>query len=86
MVPEPSERWTTVIAVEGSLTPALIFARAGSFHFVILPRKMSARIGPVNLICESTPSMLYTGTTAPSTVGKWSTGPGAFASISSVIG
>ena len=36
MVPEESERRAIVIAVLGSLTPGLIFAIAGSFHFVIL--------------------------------------------------
>ena len=48
VVPEPSERCTTVMSVAGSVTPGFSFAIAGSFHFVILPRKMSARTGPVN--------------------------------------
>ena len=42
MVPEESERRAMVIAVLGSLTPGLIDAIAGSFHFVILPWKMFA--------------------------------------------
>ena len=36
------------MSVAGSLTPGFSFAIAGSFHFVILPRKMSASSGPVN--------------------------------------
>jgi hypothetical protein len=32
VVPEPSERWTTTIGCEGSLTEALSFAIAGSFQ------------------------------------------------------
>ena len=46
VVPEPSERWTTAIAVSGSVTPALFAAIFGSFHLVILPRKMSATLAP----------------------------------------
>src|SRR5262249_10201780 len=48
VVPEPSERCTTVMSVVGSFAPGLALAIAGSFHLVILPRKMSARTGPVN--------------------------------------
>ena len=33
----------------GSFTPGLSAAIRGSFHFVILPRKMSARVAPSNL-------------------------------------
>src|SRR5258708_23597791 len=40
VVPLPSERPQTAIAVAGSFTPAFVFAIAGSFHFVILPRKI----------------------------------------------
>ena len=36
------------MSVAGSFTPAFSFAIAGSFHFVILPRKMSASSGPAN--------------------------------------
>ena len=39
-VPLPSERSHTVTAESGSLTPSLAFAIAGSFHFVIFPRKI----------------------------------------------
>src|SRR5258708_620827 len=40
VVPLPSERPQTVIAVSGSFTHSFVFAIAGSFHFVILPRKI----------------------------------------------
>ena len=70
VVPEPSERWTTAMAVSGRVTPALFAAIAGSFHFVILPRKMSATLA------ESSWSLGVSGrlkmtTTAPSAVGMW---------------
>ena len=58
VVPLPSERCTTVIVVPGRFTPGLTFTMAGSFHLVILPRKMSARTGPVNLSAAVTPGML----------------------------
>ena len=38
VVPEPSERRTTVMAASGSATPGFSAAIAGSFHLVILPR------------------------------------------------
>src|SRR3954469_15730069 len=49
VVPDESERWTTVIFVAGRLTPglsALIFA---SFQVVIFLRKMSAAVVPSSL-------------------------------------
>ena len=38
VVPEPSDRCTTLISDAGRVTPALAAAIAASFHFVILPR------------------------------------------------
>jgi len=38
VVPEPSERCTTLISVAGRPTPGFSAAIAGSFHFLILPR------------------------------------------------
>jgi hypothetical protein len=38
VVPEPSERCTTLIAASPSFRPGLSAASAGSFHFWILPR------------------------------------------------
>src|SRR5262245_48872071 len=70
VVPDPSERWTNVMSIEGRFTPGLSAARAGSFHFVTLPNTMSARTVPLNLSGVVTPGRLYTGTTAPSTVGR----------------
>src|SRR5437764_14960953 len=49
VVPEESERWTTVIDVLGSLTPGFSAAIAGSFHFLTVPRKMFAIEGPSSL-------------------------------------
>ena len=40
VVPLPSERSQTVIAVAGSFAPSFALAIAASFHLVILPRKM----------------------------------------------
>ena len=48
VVPDPSDRCTTVMSVDGSLIAALSFEIAGSFHFVTLPRKISASIAPLN--------------------------------------
>ena len=58
VVPEPSERWATVMSVDGSLTPGLRPAIAESFHFVTLPRMMLARRLPENFNWASTPGML----------------------------
>jgi hypothetical protein len=70
----------------GSAAPALSAATRGSFHFVTLPRKMSASTSPVRL-SEARPGTLYVTATAPSTVGMCSTRPPlAFASSASLIG
>ncbi len=42
VVPDESDRTASVMAVLGSVTPGLLAAIAGSFHFVILPWKISA--------------------------------------------
>src|ERR1700722_7284047 len=44
VVPEPSERCTTVIVVDGNVTPGLAALIAGSSHFVILVEKISASV------------------------------------------
>src|SRR5882757_11259833 len=46
VVPEPSERRTTVMASVGSFRLGLSLAIAGSFHLVILPRQMSPSTSP----------------------------------------
>ena len=47
-------------------------ASAGSFHFVMVPMKISARIGPVKLSVgvEDPSPRLYAGTTALAVIGK----------------
>src|SRR3954462_6313541 len=55
VMPDSSERWQTVMSVPGRSTPELIFAIAGSFHFLTLPRKMSAAVAPSSLRPLSTP-------------------------------
>src|SRR5260370_221742 len=63
VVPDPSERCTTTIAFEGSLAFGLSFLIAGSSHLVILPRKISANVGPSRMRSPApTPSRLTTGT------------------------
>src|SRR5512143_2375431 len=47
VVPEPSERWTTLMSVAGRFTPAFCAAIVASFHLVILPRKMPATMSGV---------------------------------------
>src|SRR5437764_2329676 len=49
VVPEESERWTTVILVLGRLTPGFSALIAGSFHVVIFFWKMSAAVLPSSL-------------------------------------
>ena len=48
-MPLPSDRCTTTISCAGSFTPGFALAIAGSFHFVILPRKMPASASGVKL-------------------------------------
>ena len=42
VVPELSDRWTTVIVELGRLAPKFMLAILGSFHWVILPWKIIA--------------------------------------------
>ena len=49
VVPDASERCTTVIAIAGSFTPGLSFAISGSFQVLTLPMKMSATSGPLTI-------------------------------------
>jgi len=58
VVPDSSERCTTVIESPGSVTPGFSFAIAGSFHFLIFPRKMSAIVAPSSLRPFFTPLRL----------------------------
>src|SRR3954447_1645730 len=59
VVPDSSERWTTVILPLGSVTPELSLAIAGSFQVLILPMKMSASVAPSSLSPAFTPLTLY---------------------------
>src|SRR5215467_2804554 len=50
----------------GRFTPGFSAFIFGSFHFVILPKKMSARTGPVNFnVLVGIPGMLYASATDP---------------------
>ncbi len=69
VVPEESERRAMVIAVLGSLIPGLRAVIAGSFHFVILAWKMSARTGASSFRLV-TPDRLYDTVMGPITTGK----------------
>src|SRR5262245_34222956 len=58
VVPEPSERCTTVILVAGRFTPGLSAAMAGSFHIVIDVPKILPSVSGLNWSL-STPCRLY---------------------------
>ena len=58
VVPDSSERWQTVMSVLGRLAPEFWPAISGSFHFLTLPRKMSATVLPSSLRPWSMPSTL----------------------------
>ena len=58
VVPDESERCTTVIAVLGRLMPGFSVLIAGSFQVLILPRKMSAIVGPSSFRPVLTPDRL----------------------------
>src|SRR4029077_14113987 len=45
-VPLLSDRWTTWMALLGSVTPEFCAVIAASFHFVMWPKKMLASVGP----------------------------------------
>src|SRR6478609_511007 len=57
VVPLPSERCTTEMSVLGNFAPGLAAAILGSFHFLIVPRKMPAYASRVSLR-SVTPSRL----------------------------
>src|SRR3954453_20965059 len=58
VVPDSSERWTTVMFDDGRLTPGFCLAISGSFHFFTFPRKMSASAGPSSFSPDLTPLRL----------------------------
>lgn len=72
LVPELSERRTTVIRTFGSLSSGFSARIAGSFHAVILPRKMSASVLRSSRSAFGfTPRRLTTTTTPPVSIGNW---------------
>ena len=84
VVPEESERCTTWMARSGRVAPELRAAILGSFHFLMVPRKMPARVSESSL-SEATPDTLYAATMAPNTVGMCSTLAPAFAASAAAI-
>ena len=58
VVPESSDRWTTVIGADGSEAPEFWLAILGSFQVVIAPEKMPAMVAASSLR-SFTPSTLY---------------------------
>src|SRR5882672_4751972 len=68
VVPEPSERWTIVIGVDGRLTPGLSALISALFQAESLPRKMSARVWALRFRLV-TPGTLKMTATAPRAVG-----------------
>src|SRR5215471_1423111 len=69
VVPDESERTARAIGVLGRLTPGLIALSAGSFHFVILPWKMSAMTAGSSFRLL-TPDRLYDMVIGPTRMGK----------------
>src|SRR5215469_11397455 len=73
VVPDESDRTASVIAVLGSLTPGLIAAISGAFHFVTLAWKMSEITAGVSCSGLLRPDRLYDKVMGPITTGKYST-------------
>ena len=72
LVPEASERCTTVIFRSGKAMPRLLATIRGSFHWVIRPRKMSASTSGSSFIAPGAmPGRLKAWTTSPITEGNW---------------
>src|SRR5580693_1228696 len=73
VVPDESDRTASVIGVLGRVTPGLIAAIAGSFHFVILAWKMSATTVGVSRSGLLRLERLYDRVIGPITTGKYRT-------------
>ena len=66
VVPEPSDLCTTTISLSDKFKPGFAAVIAGSFHFVISPKKIPATASEVNFSpLFGTSGMLYTTTTPP---------------------
>src|SRR5258708_21500670 len=74
VVPEPSERWTTAILVDGNVAPVLSAAILASFHVVMSPWKMPASVSGLSWSL-STPVTLNDTVIGAPTVGKYRTSP-----------
>ena len=57
-VPDPSDRYATLMSVVGSATEGFSFTIAGSFQFRTLPMKIAARSGASNFTSVNTPGRL----------------------------
>src|SRR5581483_2296859 len=83
VVPEPSERCTTWIGVDGSEAPLLSVLMAASSHFLMVPAKMPASVSADSLRSLS-PLTWYSMAMPPADHGMCSTGPPlALAAVSS---
>src|SRR5436190_1075547 len=69
VVPEESDRWTTVILVEGRFMPGLRALIFGSFQVVTFLRKMSAAVLPSSLRPFCSPGTLYEIVIPPKNIG-----------------
>jgi len=85
VVPLLSARRTTVTLVSGSFRPGLAAAMAGSFHFVIRPRKISAYAFRDSRSGADSSGRLYARTTLPAVIGINCTPLSTLAISSSVI-
>src|SRR5215469_5489411 len=73
VVPDESDRTASVIGMLGSVTPGLIAAISGAFHFVTLAWKMSEITAGVSCSGLVTVGRLYAMVIGPITTGKYST-------------
>src|SRR4051812_40828535 len=80
VVPEPSERCTTWMALLGKVAPLLSALIAGSFHVLIFPAKIPASVSPESFR-SVTPERLYSTAMPPATHGMC-TGSPTFAASS----
>src|SRR5215510_9427327 len=81
VVPEPSERWATMMFLSGRVTPALSAAIAGSFHFLILVDMIWHSVSGLSLR-PLTPERLYETVIGAATVGTYRNEPAATPSVS----
>src|SRR3954467_9711016 len=73
VVPDPSERWATVIFVAGNFTPGLSAAMAGSFHVLMVREKILAIVSAESWSL-STPDTLYETVIGENRIGKYRIG------------